>query len=281
MIKQLTIVKRAASEQEWKQLSSLLESLGFALGSGWAEGQSHGSAFNAPLATLEIYAGPEIPYPEIMVEVSDLSAVREQINRSGIGELSAIRRTTWNSDLFTFTAGALTIGFWQFENARKLPFQTIEGELNVNGARFGIVCSRFNGFITERLLQSATDALRRSGTRDEDITIVRVPGAFEVPIGARKLAGTGNVDAVICLGLLMRGETSNYEHISDEVARGIGQSAQDTGVPHSYGVLTCDTLEQAIDRAGLKAGNKGFEAAIAAVEMVALSRKLEKKAQAK
>src|SRR5258706_9846238 len=280
MIKQLTIVKRAAGEQEWKQVSALLESLGFAPGSGWTEGQSRGSAFNAPLATLEFYAGPEIPYPELMVEVSDLELVRERINKSGIGEVSAVRRTTWNSDLFTFTAGALIIGFWQFENAKKLPYQTIEGELFVSGARFGIVSSRFNAFITERLVQSATDALHRTGTREHDITIVRVPGAFEVPIAARKLAEKRTVDAVICLALLMRGETSNYEHISAEVARGIGQSAQETGVPHAYGVLTCDTLEQAIDRAGLKMGNKGFEAAIAAAEMVSLARELKKKAKA-
>src|SRR5437879_422195 len=108
-----------------------------------------------------------------------------------------------------------------------------------------------------------------------DIEIMRVPGAFEVPMGARKLAQSKRVDAVICLGMLLRGETSNYEHISQEVARGIGQAAQDTGVPCAYGVLTCDTLEQAIDRAGLKMGNKGFEAAISAVEMVSLSRKLK------
>src|SRR5207302_7150772 len=132
-------------------------------------------------------------------------------------------------------------------------------------------------FITERLLHGAIDALHRTGTKDKAIEIVRVPGSFEVPIAARKLAMTKQFDAVICLGLLMRGETSNYEHISDEVARGIGRAAQDSGVPCTYGVLTCDTLEQAIDRAGLKQGNKGFEAAISAVEMVSLARKIEEK----
>jgi 6,7-dimethyl-8-ribityllumazine synthase len=160
----------------------------------------------------------------------------------------------------------------------KQRFQTVEGDLYVTNARFGIVVSRFNAFITDRLLEGAIEALHRTGTQDKNIEVVRVPGAFEVPVAAKALAQAkkSKVDAVICLGLLMRGETSNYEHISDEVARGIGQAAQDSGKPVTYGVLTCDTLEQAIDRAGLKSGNKGFEAAIAAVEMVSLQRKLAK-----
>ena len=150
--------------------------------------------------------------------------------------------------------------------------RTTEGSLNASGHSFGIVVSRFNSFITERLLNSAIDALRRTGAKDEDIYIVRVPGSFEIPSAARTLAQTGRVDAVICLGCLLRGETSNYEHICQEVTRGVGQSAQETGVPHAWGVLTCDNLEQAIDRAGLKSGNKGFEAALAAVEIATLAR---------
>ncbi len=150
----------------------------------------------------------------------------------------------------------------------------MEGSLNAGGHSFGIVVSRFNAFITERLLASAVDALRRTGAKDKDIHIVRVPGAFEIPAAARALAQTGKVEAIICLGCLLRGETSNYEHICEEVTRGVGQSAQQTGVPHSWGVLTCDNLEQAIDRAGLKSGNKGFEAALAAVEMATLGRAL-------
>jgi 6,7-dimethyl-8-ribityllumazine synthase len=139
--------------------------------------------------------------------------------------------------------------------------------------RFAVVVSRWNSFITERLLQGSLDALRRSGCREEDITVVRVPGAFEIPSQSRTLADSGKYDAIITLGCLIRGETTHYEHISTEVTRGIGQSAQETGVPHTYGVLTCENLEQALDRAGLKAGNKGFEAAISAVEMVSLQRK--------
>lgn len=152
------------------------------------------------------------------------------------------------------------------------PSNVMEGKLDSSGHRFGIVVSRFNSFITERLLNSAIDALRRTGAKDGDISILRVPGAFEIPSAARSLAETGTVEAIICLGCLLRGETSNYDQICGEVTRGIGQSAQETGVPHSFGVLTCDTLEQAIDRAGLKSGNKGFEAALAAVEMASLKK---------
>jgi 6,7-dimethyl-8-ribityllumazine synthase len=137
--------------------------------------------------------------------------------------------------------------------------------------RFAIVVSRFNSFITERLLLSAVDGLIRSGASREDIVLARVPGAFEIPLAARKLAETKNYDAIICIGCLLRGDTAHYDVIVNEVTRGIGQSSQETGVPHAFGVLTCDTLEQAIDRAGLKMGNKGFEAALAAVEMVSLA----------
>jgi len=147
-----------------------------------------------------------------------------------------------------------------------------EGNLDASDKRFVIVVSRFNAFITERLLQSACDGLLRSGAEKKDIAIVRVPGSFEIPLAARSLALTGKYDAIICLGCLLRGDTAHYDVIVNEVTRGIGQSAQETGVPHAFGVLTCDTLEQAIDRAGLKMGNKGFEAALAAVEMASLKQ---------
>lgn len=127
--------------------------------------------------------------------------------------------------------------------------------------------SRFNEFITDRLLLSAYEGLVRSGASEKGIDIVRVPGSFEIPSAARALAETQKYDAIICLGCLIRGDTAHYDVIVNEVTRGIGQSAQETGVPHSFGVLTCENLEQAIDRAGLKMGNKGFEAALAAVEM--------------
>jgi 6,7-dimethyl-8-ribityllumazine synthase len=154
--------------------------------------------------------------------------------------------------------------------------RALEGSLSAAGRRFVIVVSRFNAFITERLLLSAIDGLARSGAKKKDIDIARVPGAFEIPLAARKLAETGKYDAIICLGCLLRGDTAHYDVIVNEVTRGIGQSAQETGVPHAFGVLTCETLEQAIDRAGLKMGNKGFEAALAAVEMASLQQAISR-----
>jgi len=153
----------------------------------------------------------------------------------------------------------------------KKRIKAIEGKLNTAGKRFAIVVSRFNAFITDRLLQSAFDGLVQCGAKEKDIKIVRVPGAFEIPSAARTLAETKKYDAIICLGCLLRGDTAHYDVIVNEVARGIGQSAQETGVPHAFGVLTCENLEQAIDRAGLKMGNKGFEAALAGVEMANLT----------
>ena len=148
--------------------------------------------------------------------------------------------------------------------------RAVEGNLDARGRTFAIVVARFNAFITERLLQSACDGLLKTGASKKDLDIVRVPGAFEIPSAARTLALTGKYDAIICLGCLLRGDTAHYDVIVNEVTRGIGQSAQETGVPHAFGVLTCENLEQAIDRAGLKMGNKGFEAALAAVEMASL-----------
>ena len=158
----------------------------------------------------------------------------------------------------------------KIENPSESQFRTVEGQLDATGRRFAIVVARFNAFITERLLLSACDGLLRSGAARNDVEIVRVPGAFEIPLAARALALTGKYDAIICLGCLLRGDTAHYDVIVNEVTRGVGQSAQETGIPHAFGVLTCENLEQAIDRAGLKMGNKGFEAALAAVEMVSL-----------
>ncbi len=153
---------------------------------------------------------------------------------------------------------------------RGVSLPEIKGGLGGSRKTFGVVVSRFNSFITDRLLYSAVDGLVRCGAKDASIKIIRVPGAFEIPSAARTLAQTKKYDAIICLGCLIRGDTAHYDVIVNEVTRGIGQSAQETGVPHAFGVLTCDNLEQAIDRAGLKMGNKGFEAALAAVEMANL-----------
>lgn len=156
------------------------------------------------------------------------------------------------------------------------PFQPdqIQGELHAAGLRFGIVVSRFNGFITERLLQSALAALKSAGVSAKQIDVVRVPGAFEIPVAAKKMGESRRYAAVVCIGCILKGETDHYEYIASEAARGVQLAQLDTGVPMIFCVLTCDTLEQAIDRAGLKAGNKGHEAGLAAVEMASLMRKL-------
>jgi 6,7-dimethyl-8-ribityllumazine synthase len=168
----------------------------------------------------------------------------------------------------------------QVESVPAPSLPSIEGQLDASGKRFAIVVARFNAFITERLLLSACDGLLRTGAAKKDIAIVRVPGAFEIPSAARTLASTGKYDAIICIGCLLRGDTAHYDVIVNEVTRGIGQSAQETGVPHAFGVLTCETLEQAIDRAGLKMGNKGFEAALAAVEMASLKAAISRQPSA-
>ncbi len=151
---------------------------------------------------------------------------------------------------------------------------SIRGELNAAGLRFGIVVSRFNSFITERLLASALEALSQAGATGKQAEVVRVPGSFEIPLAAKKMAASGKFDAIVAVGCVLRGETSHYDYVCSEVARGVQLAQMDTGVPVIFCVLTCDTLEQAVDRAGLKGGNKGYEAGLAAIEMARLSRKL-------
>ena len=146
----------------------------------------------------------------------------------------------------------------------------LEGVLNAKGFRFGLVVSRYNHFITERLLEGALDALMRHGGKDENLEIVRVPGSFEIPLLAKQMAASGRYDAVICVGALIRGGTSHFDVLSAEVTKGVAQAALETGVPITFGVITTDTLEQAIERAGTKMGNKGWEAAESAIELVNL-----------
>ncbi len=150
----------------------------------------------------------------------------------------------------------------------------IEGKVKAEGLKFAIVVSRFNSFITDRLLEGALDCLRRHGARDEDIEVVRTPGSFEIPAVAKKLVQRGRYDAVICLGAVIRGGTPHYQYISAEVTKGIAQLAMESPIPVSYGVITPDTLEQAIERAGTKMGNKGWDAALAAIEMANLYREI-------
>jgi 6,7-dimethyl-8-ribityllumazine synthase len=149
-----------------------------------------------------------------------------------------------------------------------------EGQLAGAGFRFAVVVSRFNSFITERLLAGALDGLSRHGVAREAIEVAHVPGSRETPLVARELARSGRFDAVICLGCVIRGETTHYDYVAEEVSKGVAQVAMETGVPAIFGVLTCHTLEQAIDRAGAKGGNKGFEAAMNAIEMAHLMKQL-------
>jgi 6,7-dimethyl-8-ribityllumazine synthase len=151
--------------------------------------------------------------------------------------------------------------------------RVIEGDLQGQGVKVSIVVSRFNSFITDRLLEGALDALRRHGVEEKGITVVRVPGSFEIPLGVRRAAGL-KVDAVIALGALIRGGTPHFDYLSAEVTKGVAQVMLETGIPVAFGVLTTDTVEQAIERAGTKAGNKGAEAAQSALEMVSLLRKM-------
>ncbi len=153
--------------------------------------------------------------------------------------------------------------------------RTLEGKLDATGQRFGVVVTRWNSFITERLLEGALDALRRHGAADDAVTIVRVPGAFEVPLVVQQLCRSGKVDAVVALGCVIRGSTPHFDYVASEVSKGVAQASIESGVPVGFGVLTTDTIEQAVERAGTKAGNKGFEAATTAIEMVNLLSALD------
>lgn len=152
----------------------------------------------------------------------------------------------------------------------------IEADLQAKGKKFGIVVARFNDFITGKLLEGAIDALARNGALDQDITILKVPGSFEIPLAAKKMVNQKKYDAVICLGAVIRGDTSHYDHVCAEVTKGVATVSLDSQIPVMFGVLTTDSVEQAIERAGTKAGNKGFDAALGAVEMANLCETLEK-----
>jgi 6,7-dimethyl-8-ribityllumazine synthase len=154
---------------------------------------------------------------------------------------------------------------------------TIEGSFATPPGRFALVAARFNQFVVDHLVAGALDGLKRHGVREDAIDVVWVPGSFEIPLVAQRLASGHSYSAVICLGAVIRGETSHYDHVAGEAAKGVAQAALKTGVPVIFGVLTCDTLEQAINRAGAKSGNKGFEAAMTAIEMVNLLKQLPEK----
>jgi 6,7-dimethyl-8-ribityllumazine synthase len=284
MIKGISFLRPTGSAAAFERLASFFSALGFASGKGWTEEGSRGAAFLAPLGNLEFVDGQFPPTADVLVEVTALDAVhqaaqswlRAQGGDEAVARLSAIAETHWKSSLFTVEPEpGFSFSFWAWTDPVKGKPLAVEGDLSAAGMKFAIVVARWNAVITERLLEGALDALLRSGAKRAEIEVVRVPGAWEIPSAARALAEAGKVDAIVTLGCLLRGETAHYEAIYNEVARGIGQSQQETGIPHSFGVLTCETLEQALNRAGIKAGNKGFEAALAAIEMVSLNRKIK------
>ena len=284
MIKGISLLRRAGSDAVYDRLSSFFSALGFAQGAGWKDEVSRGAAFLAPLGNLEFVDGRFPPVADVLIEVTALDAVHQAaktwLTTEGSAEsgarLSDITETDWKSRIFTVEPEpGFAFSFWAWIDPLRGKPVAVEGDLGAEGMKFAIVVARWNAVITERLLDGAMDALLRSGALRSDIQVVRVPGAWEIPGAARILAESRKVDAIVTLGCLLRGETAHYEAIFNEVSRGIGQSQQETGVPHSFGVLTCETLEQALHRAGIKAGNKGFEAALAAIEMVSLSRKIK------
>jgi 6,7-dimethyl-8-ribityllumazine synthase len=289
MIKGISFLRSAGSTAAYDRLASFFAAIGLAPGAGWNEESSRGASFLAPLGNLEFVDGEFPPTADVLFEVTALDAVHQTAARwlrneggdEAAQRLSTVTETHWKSRIFTVEPQpGFAFSFWAWCDPAKGKPVAVEGDLSAQGMKFAIVVARWNAVITERLLEGALDALLRSGAKRADVEVIRVPGAWEIPAAARAVAnlsnqGAARVDAIVTLGCLLRGETAHYEAIYNEVARGIGQSQQETGIPHSFGVLTCETLEQALNRAGIKAGNKGFEAAIAAIEMVSLQRKLQ------
>lgn len=156
----------------------------------------------------------------------------------------------------------------------KTGFKTIEGNLSAADIKVAVVAARFNDFLVSKLVEGCEDGIKRHGGNPENSTLVWVPGAFEIPLTAKKLAESGNYDAIICLGAVVRGATAHFEYVAGEAAKGIGMASMQTGVPCIFGIITTDTIEQAIERCGTKMGNKGFEAAVTAIEMVNIARAL-------
>jgi 6,7-dimethyl-8-ribityllumazine synthase len=276
MLKSLHIGRYVGDPKDLLVLAEFLRAIGFEA----VEGEDGRSAMlSAPLALLSLNSLAQ-EYPDevrerlkdvnrlLVIEVTNPDAVFEIAEKRKVKLLGDVTNPKTKERSFSLELpGEIILAIHGRPEEAEA---AIEGQLNAAGKRFAIVVSRFNSFITERLLQGALDGLRRAGAANRDIALVRVPGSFEIPSAARTLAETRKYDAIICIGCLLRGDTAHYDVIVNEVTRGIGQSAQETGVPHAFGVLTCDTLEQAIDRAGLKMGNKGLDAALAAVEMANL-----------
>ncbi len=264
-------------DEDLRSLEEFFSALGFAPGESWSGRRSKGKKFEAFESGVELAMGQGMPPADLVVEVDNADIVAEAARAKGFTFAVEIADCDWGARLFVLEipAGFGKLAVFSYNENWRQP--TKESQLDSTGMKFAVIVSRFNAFITERLLAGATDALRRTGAAASDIEIVRVPGAFELPTAAKLLAETGNYHALVAIGCLLRGDTAHYDVIVNEVTRGVGEVTHATGVPIGFGVLTCDTLEQAIDRAGLKMGNKGYEAALAALEMAVLKRTLQQK----
>jgi len=274
MIKSIHRLLVPKTEGEYETLLRFFDALGVMHGERWNGRRSKGIKLDAPEAGIELGIGEGFPDSDLVIECDNADELFAQAQRHKLKVIDGPRDCDWGARMFTLELpagfGKLAV-FSYSENWRN---KAVEGALDASAMKIAIVVSRFNAFITERLLSGALQALRQCGAKNENVKIVRVPGAFEIPSASRTLAQTKKYSAIVCIGCLLRGDTAHYDVIVNEVGRGVGQSAQETGVPHAFGVLTCDTLEQAIDRAGLKMGNKGFEAGLAAVEMASLRSKV-------
>jgi 6,7-dimethyl-8-ribityllumazine synthase len=275
-MKWVAITAQAKSKEDFELLAKMLEAIGFRSSEAVEYRNFRLKPFFPSESILEVVQRekPRV-YPDLDLTISDPDsavAILEKMGLQIVDDHSGPEPKNTARTFHVRLPGGTIINFNGIRLGGREPAHfAIEGSLNGSGKTFGVVVARFNSFITERLLAGTVDGLLRCGVESNGgITTVRVPGAFEIPLAARTLALTKKYDAIICLGCLLRGDTAHYDVIVNEVTRGIGQSAQETGVPHAFGVLTCEKLEQAIDRAGLKMGNKGFEAALAAVEMAAL-----------
>ena len=274
MIKSIHKLLVPKNEADYHALLAFFDALGLMHGESWNGKRSKGVKLDAPEAGIELGIGEGFPDCDLVIECDSADMLFAQAKQHKLKIIDETRDVDWGARMFSLElpAGFGKLAIFSYnENWRN---KTIEGDLNATEMKVAIVVSRFNAFITERLLAGALQALRQCGAKNENVEIVRVPGAYEIPSASRMLAETKKYNAVVCIGCLLRGDTAHYDVIVNEVGRGVGQSAQETGVPHAFGVLTCDTLEQAIDRAGLKAGNKGFEAGLAAVEMASLKSKV-------
>jgi len=278
LIQWVQVMALVRSPEDFEPLVKLLESLGLRKGLRGENDNCRSAEFLPTRLRFDVTQRKK-PWDDVdlMLKVSDLDTALELVKRQAFDVVKEHSGRGPEHSIGNFRLklpGGTCVIVWGprvSENVTETDNLALEGDLRATGKHFAIVVSRFNSFIVERLLAGAIDGLVRCGAKlYEDIEIIRVPGSFEIPSAARTLAKTKKYDAIICLGCLLRGDTAHYDVIVNEVARGIGQSAQETGVPHAFGVLTCETLEQAIDRAGLKMGNKGFEAALAAVEMANL-----------